>query len=84
MVCLLVANPTCSSLQSAAERNKLIDEAERSEFTLRRTEFVGLTYTRDHVLRDRMRQTRDQPSPHERGEAGNLSVTSDECGNPTR
>jgi surface antigen-like variable number repeat protein len=54
-VCLLVANasdPACS--QSAAERNKFIDEAERNEFTLRRTEFVGLTYTRDHVLRDRM------------------------------
>jgi hypothetical protein len=54
MACLLVVNPTCSSLQSAAERNKLIDEAQRNEFTLRRTEFVGLTYTHDHVLRDRM------------------------------
>lgn len=52
MVCLLVADPACS--QPSAERNKLIDEAERNEFTLRRTEFFGLTYTRDHVLRDRM------------------------------
>ena len=31
-----------------------MDEAQRNEFTLRRVEFVGLTYTRDHVLRDRM------------------------------
>ena len=55
MVCLLVANASnlpCS--QPAAEQNKLIDETQRNEFTLRRVEFVGLTYTRDHVLRDRM------------------------------
>ena len=58
MVCLLVANGATSSCsQPSAERNKLIDEAERNEFTLRRTEFVGLTYTRDHVLRDRMTPT---------------------------
>ena len=31
-----------------------MNEARRSGFTLRRVEFVGLTYTRDHVLRERM------------------------------
>ena len=31
-----------------------MDEAQRNEFTVRRVEFVGNTYTRDHVLRDRM------------------------------
>lgn len=31
-----------------------MDEAQRHEFTVRRVEFVGLTYTRDNVLRDRM------------------------------
>jgi hypothetical protein len=58
MVCLLVVNASgseCSqTVQTAAERNTLLAEAERNHFTLRRTEFVGLTYTRDHVLRDRM------------------------------
>ena len=58
MVCLLVVNvpgSQCSqTAQTGAERSNLIDEAERNHFTLRRTEFVGLTYTRDHVLRDRM------------------------------
>ncbi len=55
IVCLLVGNSSCSqTVQTAAERNKLIDEAQHDEFTLRRVEFVGLTYTRDHVLRDRM------------------------------
>jgi hypothetical protein len=52
MLFLFVGNPACS--QPAAERNKLIEEAEWNKFTLRRTEFVGLTYTRDQVLRDRM------------------------------
>ena len=53
--CLLVANasnPAC--YQAAAERNKILDEAQRNEFTVRRVEFVGLTYTRDQALRDRM------------------------------
>ena len=31
-----------------------MNEAQRNEFTVRRVEFVGNTYTRDHVLRDRM------------------------------
>jgi hypothetical protein len=53
MICLLVANAS-PCLQPAAEQNKLIDEAQRNEFTVRRVEFVVLTYTRDHVLRDRM------------------------------
>ena len=55
MVCLLVANasnPAC--YQSASERNKILEEAQRNEFTVRRVEFVGLTYTRDQTLRDRM------------------------------
>ena len=53
--CLLVANtsnPAC--YQPVAERNKILDEAQRNEFTVRRVEFVGLTYTRDQTLRDRM------------------------------
>src|SRR5258707_13883663 len=45
-------NSQCS--QPTDERNKLVDEAQRNEFTVRRVEFVGLTYTRDQVLRDRM------------------------------
>jgi outer membrane protein assembly factor BamA len=31
-----------------------MDKAQRREFTVRRVEFVGLTYTHDHILRDRM------------------------------
>ena len=31
-----------------------MDEAQRNEFSVRRVEFVGLTYTHDHVLRDRL------------------------------
>jgi hypothetical protein len=55
ILCLLVGNSGCSqTVQTPAERNNLIDEAQHNEFTLRRVEFVGLTYTRDHVLRDRM------------------------------
>jgi hypothetical protein len=55
MVCLLVANASDSACtQPATERNRLIDEAQRSEFTVRRVEFIGLTYTHDHLLRDRM------------------------------
>lgn len=58
MVCLLVTNVPdsgCSqTVQTVAERSKLMDEARRNEFTLRRVEFVGLTYARDHVVRDRM------------------------------
>jgi hypothetical protein len=53
--CLLVANasnPAC--YQAAAERNKILDESQRHEFIVRRVEFVGLTYTRDQTLRDRM------------------------------
>jgi hypothetical protein len=47
-----VARPACS--QPAAERNKLVDEAQRNEFTLRRVEFIGLTYTPYHLPRGRM------------------------------
>lgn len=55
MSCLLVANashPAC--YQPAAERDKILSEAQRDEFTVRRVEFVGLTYTRDQTLRDQM------------------------------
>jgi hypothetical protein len=58
MLCLVgaqAANPACA--QPTEERNKLIYQAERNHFTLRRTEFVGLTYTRDPVLRDRITPT---------------------------
>lgn len=40
--------------QSVAERNALMSEAEREAFTVRRVEFIGLTYTHDQVVRDRM------------------------------
>jgi hypothetical protein len=40
--------------QSVAERNALMSEAERDTFTVRRVEFIGLTYTHDQVVRDRM------------------------------
>ena len=53
--CLLLAGVAASDCsQPARERNALIDEAESEQLTLRRTEFIGLTYTRDHVVRDRM------------------------------
>ena len=52
IVLFLAGNSGCA--QPSAERDKLMDEARRNEFTLRRVEFVGLTYTQDHVLRDRM------------------------------
>ena len=50
----LVLSVTLPCSQPTLERNKLIDEAQRNEFNVRRVEFVGLTFTRDHVLRDRM------------------------------
>lgn len=40
--------------QSAAEQTALIGLAEKQNFTVRRVEFLGLTYTRDHVVRERM------------------------------
>ena len=46
------SNPACS--QAASERNRLIDEAERNEFTVRRVEFIGNTHTRDRILRTPM------------------------------
>ena len=40
--------------QSVTERNALMNEAERDKFTVRRIEFIGLTYTHDQIVRDRM------------------------------
>ena len=40
--------------QPATEQRSLITEAERQKFTVRRVEFVGLTYTRDQSIRERM------------------------------
>ena len=37
------------------EREALMKDAEQRQFTLRRVEFVGLTYTRDEKMRSRMR-----------------------------
>ena len=54
-VCLLVvnaSNPAC--YQTTAERNRILVEAQRNEFTVRRVEFFGLTYTRDQTVRNRM------------------------------
>lgn len=42
------------SRQSSKERNDLMKEAERNTFTVRRVEFIGLTYTRDQDVRDHM------------------------------
>jgi hypothetical protein len=40
--------------QSAADRNKLMDEAQRNQFTVRRVEFLGITHTPDTMVRGRM------------------------------
>ena len=40
--------------QPAAEQDTLISEAEKGRYTVRRVEFIGLTYTRDEVLRRRI------------------------------
>ena len=40
--------------QPAAARERLMRRAEQKKFTLRRVEFVGLTYTPDNVVRRRM------------------------------
>ena len=40
--------------QPSAEREAQMREAEKSIFTVRRVEFIGLTYTHDQVVRDRM------------------------------
>jgi hypothetical protein len=40
--------------QRATEKERLMREAEENQYTLRRIEFIGNTYTRDQVLRDRM------------------------------
>ena len=49
---LLTALFLCA--QPAAERDRLINEAQRNQFTVRRVEFLGLTYTRDTLVRGRM------------------------------
>ena len=46
------ASTECS--QSAADQNSQIAEAQREKFTVRRVEFLGLTYTPDQMVRDRM------------------------------
>jgi hypothetical protein len=40
--------------QSKSRREALMRQAERQQFTLRRVEFLGLTYTRDEVVRARL------------------------------
>jgi outer membrane protein assembly factor BamA len=40
--------------QSNNERKALMQQAERQRFTVRRVEFLGLTYTRDDVVRARL------------------------------
>ncbi len=45
-------SPECS--QSKTEREHLMRRAEKKEFTLRRVEFLGLTYTRDDIVRSRV------------------------------
>jgi hypothetical protein len=53
--CLLFAGASGSDCsQPAAERNALIGEADQKQFILRCTTFIGLTYTHDNVVRDRM------------------------------
>lgn len=46
------ATGICS--QPVTEQRSLVTEAETQKFTVRRVEFVGLTYTRDEIIRDRM------------------------------
>lgn len=41
----------------AAYYSQLMDEAEKNEYTVRRVEFTGNTYTRDNILRRRFLQT---------------------------
>src|SRR5689334_10007174 len=43
--------PLKCSEQSATERESLIREATKSEYTIRRVVFIGNTHTRDSVLR---------------------------------
>lgn len=45
---------TAACSQSNSERKALMRQAERQRFTLRRVEFLGLTYTRDEVVRARL------------------------------
>ena len=59
------ATSNCS--QPTAERNNLMREAESNEFTVRRVEFMGLTYTRDQVIRDRMTPIVQEGDPFSRG-----------------
>ena len=47
------SRPTACS-QSDNERESLMQQAERQRFTLRRVVFLGLTYTRDEVVRARL------------------------------
>jgi hypothetical protein len=45
---------TTACSQSTSERAALMQQAERQRFTVRRVEFLGLTYTRDEVIRARL------------------------------
>lgn len=45
---------TTACSQSNSERETLMQQAERQRFTLRRVVFLGLTYTRDEVVRARL------------------------------
>ncbi len=47
-------NNRSACTQQTTERNTLMNEAERNTFTVRRVEFIGLTYTHDQIVRDRM------------------------------
>ena len=40
--------------QPKTERDNLMNEAQRNQFTVRRVEFLGLTHTRDALVRARM------------------------------
>lgn len=48
------AQATMACSQSNREREALMQQAERQRFTVRRVEFLGLTYTRDEVVRARL------------------------------
>ena len=45
--------------QPSSVRESLMRQAEQNQFTLRRVEFIGLTYTRDDVVRPRMTRFKD-------------------------
>lgn len=51
--------PAFECSQSASIRERLMREAEKKRYTVRRVEFIGHTYTPDETLRSRMRNMQE-------------------------